>query len=59
MVLLYFPLIPRLFRMHKSSKRVKDMLGHHKDRVKEGRLRHPAYVEAWKDFDEKKSSFCF
>ena len=56
-VLRYFPLIPRLLRMYKSSRIAEDMLWHHRDRVKDGILRHPADAKAWKDFDEQNPHF--
>ena len=56
-VLRYFPLIPRLLRMYKSSRIAEDMLWHHKERVKDGILRHPADAKAWTDFDEQNSHF--
>jgi len=31
------------------------MLSHHRDRVKDGILRHPADAKAWKDFEEQNS----
>ncbi|CAO2822821.1 unnamed protein product [Amaranthus hypochondriacus] len=56
-VLRYFPLIPRLLRMYKSSRIAKDMIWHHKDRTNDGILRHPADGEAWKDFDERLANY--
>ena len=56
-VLCYFPLIPRLLRMYKSSRIAEDMLWHHKERVKDEILRHPADAKAWTDFDEQNSHF--
>ncbi|XP_074298325.1 uncharacterized protein LOC141629182 [Silene latifolia] len=53
----YFPLIPRLQRIYNSPKIAKDMRWHHKDRVKDGKLRHPADVLAWEQFDSRYPEF--
>ncbi|XP_074283394.1 uncharacterized protein LOC141607944 [Silene latifolia] len=50
-VMRYFPLIPRLERIYASPKTAEDMRWHHKDRVKDGKLRHPAVALAWEQFD--------
>ncbi|XP_074297293.1 uncharacterized protein LOC141627997 [Silene latifolia] len=50
-VMRYFPLIPRLERIYASPKTAEDMRWHHKDRVKDGKLRHPADALAWEQFD--------
>ena len=56
-VLCYFPFIPRLLRMYKSSRIAKDMIWHHKDRTNDGILRHPTDGKAWKDIDERYPNF--
>ena len=43
--------------MYKSSKIVEGILWHHRDRVKDGILRHPANAKAWKEFDEQNPHF--
>ncbi|KAI5317107.1 hypothetical protein L3X38_036814 [Prunus dulcis] len=40
-----------------SSKTAVDMRWHFKDCVKDGVLRHPAYSEAWKSFNQIHESF--
>ncbi|XP_074302798.1 uncharacterized protein LOC141635098 [Silene latifolia] len=52
-VMRYFPLIPRLERIYASPKTAEDMRWHHKDRVKDGKLRHPANALAWEQFDSR------
>ncbi|XP_074297997.1 uncharacterized protein LOC141628797 [Silene latifolia] len=52
-VMRYFPLIPRLERIYASPKTAEDMRWHHKDRVKDGKLRHPADALAWEQFDSR------
>ncbi|XP_074301486.1 uncharacterized protein LOC141632881 [Silene latifolia] len=49
----YFPLIPRLERIYASSKTAEDMRWHHKERVKDGKLRHPVDALAWEQFDSR------
>ncbi|MBA0781935.1 hypothetical protein Gotri_002816 [Gossypium trilobum] len=55
----YFPLIPRLKKLFKSSKIVASMTWHNHFRVKDELLRHPVDAEAWKDFDERFLDFTF
>ena len=43
--------------MYKSSKIAEDMIWHHKCRIKDSILRHPADGKTWKDFDEKNPTF--
>ncbi|XP_074325524.1 uncharacterized protein LOC141663604 [Apium graveolens] len=50
-VMRYFPLKKRLQRMFISKELSELMLWHAKGRKKDGKLRHPADVEAWKAFD--------
>ncbi|KAJ0592692.1 hypothetical protein HanHA300_Chr03g0088101 [Helianthus annuus] len=56
-ILRWFPLKPRLQRLFTSSKTSNLMKWHHLERVKDGKLRHPADALAWKDFDEKFPEF--
>ncbi|XP_019267635.1 PREDICTED: uncharacterized protein LOC109244921, partial [Nicotiana attenuata] len=56
-VLRYFPLKPRLQRLFMSSETSNAMRWHHEERNKDGVLRHPAYSEAWKNFDSKYPEF--
>ena len=39
--------------MYKLYRITEDMVWHHKNRVKDGILRHPADGKAWKDFDKR------
>ena len=41
-VLFYLSLIPRLVRLYRSDDHAKNLIWHAKDRVKDGKLRHPA-----------------
>ncbi|XP_058775279.1 uncharacterized protein LOC131649536 [Vicia villosa] len=56
-VLRHFPLIPRLQRLFMCSKTAESMRWHEEERSKDGKLRHPADGEAWKDFDELHPDF--
>nr|XP_043639519.1 uncharacterized protein LOC122610612 [Erigeron canadensis] len=56
-ILRWFPLKPRLQRLFMSSKTASLMKWHHVDRVKDGKLRHPADTLVWKDFDQKYPEF--
>jgi len=56
-VLRYFPLIPRLLKLYKSSKIAKDMICDDKYWTKDGMLRHPADAKAWQVFDEQYPHF--
>ncbi|KAH0709282.1 hypothetical protein KY284_010709 [Solanum tuberosum] len=47
----HFPLIPRLKRLFMCSKTVDSLRWHDEERSKDGKLRHPADGQAWKDFD--------
>jgi len=51
-VLRHFPLIPRLQRLFMCSKTASSLSWHHRDRLDDGKLRHPADGEAWKEFDK-------
>ncbi|XP_019430146.1 PREDICTED: uncharacterized protein LOC109337591, partial [Lupinus angustifolius] len=56
-VLRYFPLIPRLQRLFMCSKTASSLRWHEEERSKDGKLRHPADGEAWKDFDKRHPDF--
>lgn len=56
-VLRYFPLIPRIQRLFSSTKTSDDMRWHDEGRTKDGKLRHPADGDAWKDFDRRYPDF--
>ncbi|WVZ85686.1 LOW QUALITY PROTEIN: hypothetical protein U9M48_032581 [Paspalum notatum var. saurae] len=56
-VLRYFPLLPRLQRLFSTNKTSDDMRWHDLGRTKDGKLRHPADGEAWKDFDRRYPEF--
>ncbi|XP_074299742.1 uncharacterized protein LOC141630899 [Silene latifolia] len=56
-VMRYFPLIPRLQRIYNSPKTAEDMRWHHKDCVKDGKLRHPTDALAWEQFDSRYPEF--
>ncbi|XP_076914543.1 uncharacterized protein LOC143573590 [Bidens hawaiensis] len=56
-ILRWFPIKPRLQRLFMSSKTSNLMLWHHTERVKDGKLRHPADALVWKSFDEKFPEF--
>ncbi|WMV18167.1 hypothetical protein MTR67_011552 [Solanum verrucosum] len=47
----HFPLIPRLKRLFMCSKTANSLRWHDEKRSKDGKLRHPADGQAWKDFD--------
>ncbi|XP_058768899.1 uncharacterized protein LOC131642695 [Vicia villosa] len=56
-VLRHFPLIPRLKRLFMCSKTADTLRWHAEHRSRDGKLRHPADAQAWKDFDAKHSDF--
>ncbi|XP_042437085.1 uncharacterized protein LOC122023056 [Zingiber officinale] len=56
-VLRHFPLIPRLQRLFLCSKTAGSLRWHEEERSKDGKLRHPADGEAWKDFDKCHPNF--
>lgn len=56
-VLHYFPLIPRIQRLFSTSKTSDDMRWHEEARTIDGKLRHPADGEAWKDFNDRYEDF--
>lgn len=56
-VLRHFPLIPRLKRLFMCSKTADTLRWHADHRSRDGKLRHPADAQAWKDFDAKHSDF--
>ncbi|CAN0918590.1 hypothetical protein LINGRAHAP2_LOCUS30957 [Linum grandiflorum] len=53
----YFPLQQRLQRLFMCSNTAKLMRWHAEERVVDGVLRHPADSLAWKEFDQRNSSF--
>ncbi|XP_058774236.1 uncharacterized protein LOC131648500 [Vicia villosa] len=56
-VLRHFPLIPRLQRLFMCSKTASSLRWHDEERSKDGKLRHPADGEAWKEFDKCHAEF--
>ncbi|CAK8538606.1 unnamed protein product [Lathyrus sativus] len=56
-VLRHFPLIPRLQRLLMCSKTASSLRWYDEERSKDGKLRHPADAEAWKEFDKCHSEF--
>ncbi|CAH9139648.1 unnamed protein product [Cuscuta epithymum] len=56
-ILRHFPLIPRLQRLFMCSKTATSLRWHEEERVKDGKLRHPADGEAWRDFDKRYPEF--
>lgn len=56
-VLRYFPLKPRLQRLFLCLKTARHMTWHATERPKDGKLRHPADAQAWKDFDSLDHQF--
>ncbi|XP_049393365.1 uncharacterized protein LOC125857767 [Solanum stenotomum] len=52
-----FPLIPRLKRLFMCSKTADSLRWHDEERSKDGKLRHPADGQAWKDFDRLHPDF--
>ncbi|GJY59138.1 F-box domain containing protein [Tanacetum coccineum] len=54
----YFPIIPRLQRLYKSSHTAKDMIWHATGKCTEpGKMQHPVDGGAWKKFDTKYPDF--
>nr|GEW13436.1 hypothetical protein [Tanacetum cinerariifolium] len=57
-VLCYFPIIPRLQRLYKSSHTANEMIWHATEKCTEpGKMQHPVDGKAWKNFDAKYSDF--
>ena len=57
-MLRYFPIIPRLQRLYKSSHTAKDMIWHATGKCTEpGKMQHPVDGGAWKKFDTKYPDF--
>ncbi|GJY67535.1 hypothetical protein Tco_0469773 [Tanacetum coccineum] len=57
-VLRYFPIIPRLQRLYKSSHTAKEMTWHATGKCTEpGKMQHPVDGRAWKNFDTKYPNF--
>ncbi|GJZ50266.1 hypothetical protein Tco_0604456 [Tanacetum coccineum] len=54
----YFPIIPRLQRLYKSSHTAKEMTWHATRKCTEpGKMQHPVDGRAWKNFDTKYHNF--
>ncbi|XP_074362564.1 uncharacterized protein LOC141702850 [Apium graveolens] len=56
-VLWYFPLIPRLRNFFNSPQTSKDLTWHDRKRLKDGKLRHPADAQTWKEVDVRWPDF--
>ncbi|KAL4579441.1 hypothetical protein LXL04_015589 [Taraxacum kok-saghyz] len=56
-ILRWFPLKPRIQRLFMCSKTASLMAWHNEGRVNDGKIRHPADAQAWKDFDIKFPEF--
>ncbi|XP_074360447.1 uncharacterized protein LOC141700638 [Apium graveolens] len=56
-VLWYFPLIPRIRNLFNTPQITKDMTWHDTERQKDGKMRHPADSETWKDVDKEWPNF--
>ena len=56
-VLWYFPLIPRLRNLFNSPQTSKDLTWHDRERLKDGKLRHPADAQTWKEVDARWPDF--
>ena len=56
-VLWYLPPIPRFVRLFRNAKHAKNLAWHADERIKDGKLRHPADTLAWKSVDLKWTSF--
>ncbi|GKE03261.1 hypothetical protein Tco_1395279, partial [Tanacetum coccineum] len=57
-VLRYFPIIPRLQRLYKSSHTAKEMTWHATRKcIEPGKIQHPVNGKAWKNFDTKYPDF--
>ncbi|XP_059654530.1 uncharacterized protein LOC132301279 isoform X1 [Cornus florida] len=56
-VIRYFPLKSRLQRLFMSNKKASDMRWHEEERIKDGKLRHPADSLVWDHFDKKYPEF--
>ncbi|XP_063941376.1 uncharacterized protein LOC135149565 [Daucus carota subsp. sativus] len=56
-VLWYFSLLPRLRNFFNTPQIAKDMTWHDTRRQKDGKMRHPADSDTWKDVDQKWPDF--
>ena len=56
-MLRYFPLKPILQRLFMCAQTAESMVWHDKERPKDGKIRHPADGQAWKDFDSMYTNF--
>ncbi|XP_062114091.1 uncharacterized protein LOC133825119 [Humulus lupulus] len=52
-VLWYLPPIPRFIRLFRNLEHAKSLRWHEDGRIKDDKLRHPAYSLAWETIDEK------
>jgi hypothetical protein len=56
-VLWYFPIIPRIIRIYLNEQDAKMLTWHSNGRIEDGKLRHPADGQQWKEFDAKYPDF--
>uniref|UniRef100_A0A803Q2J0 Transposase n=1 Tax=Cannabis sativa TaxID=3483 RepID=A0A803Q2J0_CANSA len=56
-VLWYLPPVPRFIRLFRSVEHAKDLTWHANERIKDGKLRHPADTLAWQRVDMKFPAF--
>ena len=56
-VMWYFPIIPRFRRLYSSEQDAKHLTWHADERVKDGKLRHPADSPQWVKFDHDYPEF--
>ncbi|XP_074378204.1 uncharacterized protein LOC141719730 [Apium graveolens] len=56
-VLWYFPLIPRIRNLFNTPQIAKDMTWHETEREQDGKLRHPADSQTWKNVDQEWPDF--
>ena len=56
-ILRHFTLIPTLQRLFICSNTIESMRWHEKERTKDGKMRHPADIEAWTNFDRHYPNF--
>ena len=56
-VMWYFPIIPRFKRMFKSPSTAELMTWHGKERIKDGKMRHPADSPSWRNIDYRWPTF--
>ena len=51
-MLWYIPLIPRFRRLFQNEEHAKSLIWHNEERIKDGKLRHPADSLAWRKIDD-------